>query len=168
MKHLWDTSFALKVLIDFKYLKYWLHLNYKLKFRTEYISTCESGSEGSEWWWKAGKLRTALWHWGSLWVRPSELVNEVSNEGCRVGLRDTTCHRGVKGASEWMLVQWSKRELQGVILEDSVELKLWIVWEPGRDMRTGKFGCLLSKERNDLIITVFHNLLLKTYHGHAL
>lgn len=36
MKHLWDTSFALKVLIDLKYLKYWLHLNYKLKFRTEY------------------------------------------------------------------------------------------------------------------------------------
>ena len=55
---------------------------------------------------------------------PSEFVNEVSSEGCRVELRDTTCHRGVKGASEWILVQWSKKELQGVILEDSVELKL--------------------------------------------
>lgn len=35
-------------------------------------------------------------------------------------------------------------------------------------MRTGKFGCLLSKERNDTIMTVIHDLLLKTYHGHAL
>ena len=91
------------------------------------ISTCESGSEGSEWWWKAGKLRTALWHWGNPRVGPSELVNEVSSEGCRVELRDTTCHRGVKGASEWILVQLSKKKnymvsLWKTVLSSSFEL----------------------------------------------
>ena len=39
-------------------------------------------------------------------------------------LKDMTCHSAVKGANEWMLVQWSEEELQGVILEDSVEPKL--------------------------------------------
>lgn len=76
--------------------------------------------------------------------------------------------QGCEGSkSEWILVQWSKKELQGVILED-VELKLELFESQGRDMRTGKFGCLLSKERNDTIMTVIHDLLLKTYHGHAL